>query len=142
MIIYNLLFYHLLFIMTTTQQTFIDEHTNLFSDLAIGSAQPDQIIFDTEKGDHKVIRFTKPENFQHVTTKDQFRTKGGYYFKDNTPCYAVVINMYHHNTRKNKADEAINIRIGSKDEIALQKNIALTKPGKRVLADNPNKTTT
>lgn len=114
------------------------EITKLFSDYSIGGKEPDEIFFDTEEGDHKFVRYQPPPDLEKVAAFDADRRKGWYYFKKNTPIYAVVVHMYEHNDKMGRDKKPIDIRVGEKRDIELQALITLKKKDKRLRLSSDN----
>ncbi len=108
----------------------------LFVDNMIWNTQPDAIFLDTEEWDHKFIRYTMPPNVLQETRLDDLRKKWWYYYLNNTPIYAVVVDMYEHISKIGWDKKPIDIWIGAKKDIDLQSSISLTKKGKWMYLEN------
>ena len=121
------------------ETSFLKKHKKLFKTYAINGAEPDKIIFDTEEGDHKAIWYNKPEKFDEIATPDEKKCKGGYYIKNNTPCYPVIVEMYEHNKLIGGDDAPLDLQIGSPNDVEMQNTVSLKKKGKWLPTDNPNK---
>lgn len=108
----------------------------LFADNAIWNTEPDVIFLDTEEGDHKFVRYSMPEHFLQEVKIDDLRKKWGYYYLDNTPIYAVVVDMYEHISKISGDKKPLDIWIGTQKDVELQASISLTKKGKRLRVEN------
>lgn len=121
------------------EEKFVESHLHYFQDYAIKGQEPDHIIFDMDEGDHKAVWFAKPQGFDEVAVLDEKKPKGGYYIKNNTPCYPVIIEMYKEKSFLEGNENAINLRIGKPEDVTMQTTVSLKKAGKWLPYDNPNK---
>lgn len=108
----------------------------LFVDNSIWGQKPDMIFLDTEEWDHKFVRYTMPSGFLQEVRIDDLRKKWGYYYLDNTPIYAVVVDMYEHVSKIGGDEKPIDVWVGDQKEVDLQASISLTKKGKWLRLEN------
>jgi len=121
------------------EEVFIKNHLQHFAKYAIDGIEPDQIIFDTDEWDHKAARFTKPKTLDSMSTPDPKKSKWGYYIKNSTPCYPVLVEMRKHTSLISGDEWALKLRIGTPEEVEMQIKLALKKKWKRLTISNPNK---
>ena len=95
-----------------------DNHTKLFSNYRIGVREPDIVIIDKEKWDHKACFFDTPGWLDNIAQPDsKWRKKWDFYKKWR---YHVTVDMYEHNTITSWKGNKLDIRIWSEHDIKKQ----------------------
>ncbi|MFA7285146.1 MAG: DUF87 domain-containing protein, partial [Candidatus Absconditabacterales bacterium] len=114
---------------------------DVFQKLSINDTQPDQVLRDAIKKDHKAIFFNKPEGLDDLAKMDTNKKKGERYMKGKFKVYEVFVNMYEHLTLISPDKAGVDIRVGSAQEVQQQMQNGFTNLEKRFLIDRDKAST-
>lgn len=107
----------------------------VFTKHAIHSIEPDQVLRDAIKKDHKIIFHQEPEWLKQVATIDSNKPKWWRYKKGKTKVYKVTVDMYAHNTLMSPDKAGVDIWVGTPEEVLQQVQHGFTNLEKRFLID-------
>lgn len=92
----------------------------IFQKLAINNKEPDYILWDNIKHDHKFIFLTRPQWIESVASIDPSRNKWTWYKKGSIKVYKVIVEMRSHKTIMSPDKAWIDIWVWEKEEIKEQ----------------------
>jgi hypothetical protein len=108
---------------------------DIFEKFVIDGTEPDYILRDALKKDHKIIFHAAPKSLISLATLDTSKPKWGRYKKGKIKIYQVYVDMYAHNTLKSPDKAWVDIWIGGKEGIIQQVQHGFTNKEKWFLVD-------